>query len=353
MASRVLTTVPGKAILVGEHAAVYGAPALVAGVGLRLAAKLSATSSAGVDLDLPDLGHREQSPFDDLQREADAAREQWQSWQRGEGALPEVSPQSRPGRVVRLALAESLRAVRDRGADVPSGLRLEVRSELPLGAGLGSSAAVAVAVAAAVARLSGTLDNALIETVAGEVEKRQHGSPSGVDVAAVLRGGVLRVARGPEGLQFETLSAAASGRLDELSLLHSGSPGQSTGEVVSAVRSLRESSPAVVEGACAEIEGAETDLRTALEAGAALAPAIRRAHRALVSLGVVPEAVQRPIRWIEEAGGAAKISGAGALEGSGAGLVLAVLPEGTAAVPSPWRRFEAPLGAPGLQTSEG
>ncbi|HEY6552480.1 MAG TPA: galactokinase family protein, partial [Vicinamibacteria bacterium] len=48
---------PGKLILMGEHAVVYGRPALVAAIDLRLRVSLSPADP--VILDLPGLGHLE------------------------------------------------------------------------------------------------------------------------------------------------------------------------------------------------------------------------------------------------------------------------------------------------------
>jgi mevalonate kinase len=46
----------------------------------------------------------------------------------------------------------------------------------------------------------------------------------------------------------------------------------------------------------------------------------------LEAMGVVPQAVQASIRQVESAGGAAKVSGAGALSGTAAGCLLVYWP---------------------------
>ena len=68
---------PGKLILMGEHAAVYGRPALIAALDLRLTARLSPLPGEEVRLDLPGLGHAESTSWRDLRAYARAARERW------------------------------------------------------------------------------------------------------------------------------------------------------------------------------------------------------------------------------------------------------------------------------------
>ncbi|HEX2463443.1 MAG TPA: hypothetical protein VHR17_02385, partial [Thermoanaerobaculia bacterium] len=72
------------------------------------------------------------------------------------------------------------------------------------------------------------------------------------------------------------------------------------------------------------LEAAARRLRDALIAndGPALASAMHDAQRGWERAGVVPPAVRELARRIEARGGAAKVSGAGALAGSGAGCLV-------------------------------
>ncbi len=351
-------SVPGKAILVGEHAAVYGHPALVCGVGLRLRANLEIVEDGAgrVLLDLPSLGLRQTPSWQEVTQEGDAAREAWERWNEGGGPLPNVGADA--ARVVRLALAEARRALRGAGAENADpaaqgrSLRLEVTSELPVGSGLGSSAAVAVAIAAATAAAGGLgTPPELIRAAAGSVERRQHGSPSGVDVAAVLEGGALLI-EGGGGSELSyaplLLDQRSSRGIRALRLYNSGSPAEGTGEVVAAVRQLRSADPERVARAFDQLDTVTRDLRARLGDGGSLAPLLQAAHRALIDLGVVPDAVRRQIARLEQAGFAAKISGAGGLAGPGAGLVLVWCPPGEEP-DLDWQHIDAPLGAQGLE----
>ncbi len=60
---RVRVSAPGKTILMGEHAAVYGRPALVAAVARRVDARLRQTGGDSVRLELPEVEVSETVPW--------------------------------------------------------------------------------------------------------------------------------------------------------------------------------------------------------------------------------------------------------------------------------------------------
>ena len=63
-----------------------------------------------------------------------------------------------------------------------------------------------------------------------------------------------------------------------------------------------------------------------------LRESIRENHRLLVEIGVVPEQVSAFVREIEQAGGAAKICGAGSVVGDAAGVLLVLADEAPVAL---------------------
>lgn len=145
-------TAPGKVILFGEHAVVYGRPAIAAPVSqVRATAVVEPIDGPDVLLTAPDLGI-----------------EQWLS------AAPLDD-----------ALATPVRLLTSMAGDRSlSGFRLTVSSGIPIASGLGSGAAIAVAILRAVGSHLGLTEQLPPEVISGlayEVEKVHHGTPSGID----------------------------------------------------------------------------------------------------------------------------------------------------------------------------
>jgi len=339
----------------GEHAAVYGRPALVAAIDRRLWVEIEAASGEGVRLDLPQVGVAEELEWSEILAYTRRARDAWHEYVRKPDAASfrEVGGDD-PAHLVKVALGEAAEALDD---DRPPPVVVHVDSEIPVGSGFGSSAAAAVATVAAFLAFRG-LEPELgeVERVALEAERRQHGQPSGVDGATVLHGGLLWAERDGEGwLRAEPLDLRPDW-LRAVRVFQSGLPRESTGAVVAAVGERvaadRERLGAVID----RMEEATRELRADLGDAAVAAELIRRFEACLEELGVVPEPVRRVVRQVEARGGAAKISGAGALSGAGAGSLLVYAPE--SAEIERWEflgvldRLDLGLGAEGLRREE-
>lgn len=373
----VTVSTPGKLILMGEHAVVYGRPALVAAIDLRLRATFSvppAPPAASrplakivetveiVEVDLPGLAHRVTLSWGEVLAYARAARDGWTAY----AARPDVAGflelrGDDPAHIVKAALGEVAAALGEEAGGAP-GLCLRLDSELPIGAGFGSSAAAAVAVVAGYAawRGRGDLDRDTIARLALEAERRQHGLPSGVDTTTSLHGGLLWARRlhQPQGgaLACERL-AADSPLLGRLRVYHTGTPPEATGAVVAAVRTRRDRDPAAHERLFDRMEAATRGLRAELAAAAErperVTDLIREHQACLEALGVVPAPVRALVRQVEAAGGAAKVSGAGSLAGPGAGSLLVYHPDSEAALAweflRPFAHLPVHLGAAGFR----
>jgi mevalonate kinase len=269
----------GKIILLGEHAVVYGYPALAAALdrGVRVDA---VPTPAGGTL-------RVEIPAWNLKIHADDDG----SFAQGLSAIAETVEIGRPA------------------------LTLIGDAQIPPGAGLGASAAFAVAIARALLGYAKKpADVQAVTAAASASERLMHGRPSGVDVALAIAGGI-GVFRKSAGLQ-----PFACGPLRVI-VGPSGSP-RSTAAMVARVATA-------ISGAGEDARlhelGALTDAGTvALKAGKLdeLGAAMERAHALLAGLGVSTPLLDGLCELARKNGAyGAKLTGAG-----GGGAVIAIAP---------------------------
>lgn len=270
---------PGKIILLGEHAVVYGRPALAVPVRqVRACARVEPAESGppgGVLLVSPDLA--------------------LSSW------LAEL-PGDHPLAAITAATLAALAVT----AFPP--IQVAISSTIPVAAGLGSSAAVSVAVARALAAyFGGSLEDGRISALAFDVEGLHHGTPSGIDntVVAFDRPVFFRRGESPEPLSI--------GGLFHFLIGDTGITAP-TAEAVGKVRRRWQADPAALETAFDGIAGLVLDARQALVLGdvARLGTDLRRNHALLKGLDVSSKELDRLVEAADVAGAlGAKMSGGG------------------------------------------
>ncbi|MEN8375862.1 MAG: hypothetical protein ABFS34_10480 [Gemmatimonadota bacterium] len=346
---------PGKLILMGEHAVVYGEPALVATLGLFIEVRVERSGSGSrVVLELPRLSHTETTDWRSLLGVAEEARRRWEAFAADPARVAFASPHH-DACLARVALGEVARWAEE----LPPAL-VRVEGNLPSGSGFGSSAALAIGllVACREAFALGTSDEEL-EAAALDVERRQHGLPSGVDGATILRGGVVWAERDAEGALVANEMNVDAGHLSRFSVYHTGRPEQSTGQIVAHVRDRIEREGAHARARLARMGAATREFRRVIESAGGSHDVVRlmRGYQAdLQALGVVPTRVSELVEEVEELGGAAKISGAGALAQAGpadAGAGSLLVYHEDPSVIADWaaagaQRVDAVLGVPGV-----
>jgi len=272
---------PGKVILFGEHAVVYGQPAIAAPVTqVRAWARVSDGEQPGVYISSPDLDE-----------------EHWLYESNSDDALAAAT------RIVQQAAQlHSLPA-----------LHIRVHSEIPIASGLGSGAATAAALIRALAQHLGRFDLASPEKVAQltyEVEKIHHGTPSGIDNTVVaLEQAVFFVRQKPHNL-IEPISVPGLLTL----LVADTGVRSSTREVVTDVRRRWKADPAQFEAlfsACGRIARAA---RRALEAAdpGDVGRLMNENQLLLQAMTVSSPELERLVSAAADAGAlGAKLSGAG------------------------------------------
>jgi len=350
-----VASAPGKLILLGEHAAVYQYPAVTTTIGLRVDVtfdRAATTDGGDFDIELPDLGVSLRSNEETLRQSAHEARREWSVW--ASNPQSETFPRmggSGADQLVRIACGETLEALAKQSLRVAG--RLTVRSKIPVGAGFGSSAATATAVIAVLLAAAGVHSVVeQVEPIALEVERRQHGRPSGVDHNTVLRGGTLLARSGEVGSRsYEEIDADVEA-LADLRVFDTGTPAASTGEVVAAVSELRREKPEEIDRVLGEMGSlVEASVDALRPGGQGIAPLFGAYEACLEAIGVVPEPVQVAIRSVEATGGAAKISGAGCHTGSEAGCLLVSAGEEIPTELSSYSELDVALGVAGLEVT--
>ena len=274
-------TAPGKVILFGEHAVVYGRPALAAPVThLRARAVVAPTGRSDVSLIAPDLGRT---------------------------LHLSTATANNPLAATIHAVAEYL------GRSLAAGYDLTVSSAIPIASGLGSGAAIAVAVIRALALYAGPaggLPREVVSQLAYEVERLHHGTPSGIDNTVIAYEQPVYFMRREGGNLIEPFAPARPLRL----LIGDTGVRSATRDVVGDVRRQWQADPARFEAifdGCSRVADAG---RAALAAGdlAAVGRLMDENHEWLMRMTVSSPPLDALVAAARRAGAlGAKLSGAG------------------------------------------
>jgi mevalonate kinase len=298
---------PGKLILSGEHAVVYGRPALAMAID-RCATSIITPGPVvdTVSFDLVDLQSSDSFTMRALADLKQRVLKNYHMFLNGELGIREVL--HKPIELFEFAFITILDGLH---LKLPEGLNIRTQSNIPIGCGMGSSAATVLSVLRAIGhyfRVEFRPDWYMKYSL--EAEKLQHGHPSGVDTYISLHGGCALFRDG------EAKSVPLP-RM-RMHLVQTGVPVSTTGECVVAVRDGFKNDVIWNDFEAATL-AVEEGLRR--NSRADVIRAVRENHRLLCRIGVVPQRVQEFIADVETRGGAAKICGAGSVEGTAGGIV--------------------------------
>lgn len=274
---KIKVSAPGKIILSGEHAVVYGKPAILTTIGKRVFLQ---------------IGLRPKSL--------------------------EITPKNIPQDYVLRSFNLLKKLTGYKG-----GLKLNIKTQVPIGCGLGSSASFVSSLAAGLMALLGKpFDQKAINEAAYQMEILQHGSPSGGDNTIVTYGGFLWFRKEAENLKcFSQITAKR--KLPKLILLDSGKPLESTKEMVLGLRERYKRNKSKYQLLFNETEKVTKAILGWLlkENNEDFALLLRKNERLLEKMGVVSPSARKLVRKIEAVGGSAKISGAGGIK-KGSGILI-------------------------------
>ena len=323
-------TAPGKIILLGEHAVVYGRPALAAAIDRHVSVALDEGTGparwGSVTTLGPGGGNKETQP----------------------AVVPPSTPApALSGDTHPLINDPRLDLALVRAAELfdvaPGSFAATISADLPLGVGLGSSAALSVALVRALANWVETpLPLATICRRAFELEKIFHGFPSGIDNTVATYGGAVLFQQGREARPLDLPAPLPL-------VVALGALPRETRATVTSLRQRWEADPApydrifdgiadLVQAAEDALQGADYDrLGTLMNANQAL----------LTHLGVSTEELDRMVACAHRHGAlGAKLTG-----GGGGGAVICLCPTGRerlvdAFVTAGWHAFATDLAIP-------
>lgn len=270
---------PGKVILFGEHAVVYGQPAIAIPIN-----KINTTARVFPNPDVQQNLIHIQAP--DIQLNTDLSK------------LPDDHP---------IACAVQL-AIKSAQVDRVPALTLQITSTIPMSAGMGSSAATSIAIIRALTDFLGhPLPADEISQLAFEVEKLQHGTPSGIDNTVIAHDKPIFYGQN-EPIQFLLVEEPTHW------IIADSGEKTPTFETVSSVRERFNSDPETYQEIFEKIGKITHDARRSLIKGEVnqLGSLMNENHQLLKSIGVSSPKLDDLISTAKGAGAAgAKLSGGG------------------------------------------
>lgn len=226
----VTVSAPAKAILLGEHAAAYGRPALAVALDLRSYISVSKRKDNKILINAPEFKIQ-----DYLLDEGEYSQES--------SALSLIS--------------ETIRKTQEHIRD-DSGLDIHITTEIPIASGLGSSASIASAMILAIASESKfKLEKQEIANLAWQCEHIIHSKSSGVDPFTVIFGGLCLYQKG--GVKTLNVSDYPT-----IVIAHSGLT-SNTGEIVERVDQTKKGEPELFEDLLNIVENIVTNGKESVE----------------------------------------------------------------------------------------
>ncbi|MBY7649959.1 MAG: GHMP kinase [Candidatus Liberibacter europaeus] len=193
------------------------------------------------------------------------------------------------------------------------GISISINSTIPIGSGFGSSAAMISALSLVLRKITKKPFKNKKELISETryIERLQHGKSGLIDSTTVVEGGIMFIT--------STTITKHENLAGEWWAIDTGKPESSTGECVAFVDKNFSNSSIWNEFNSVTNHLIENIKKNNISK---IYDYISINHSLLQSIGVVPPLISQFIRSIEKMGGSAKVSGAGSIKGTKAGLVL-------------------------------
>lgn len=289
---------PGKAILFGEHAVVFGKPAIAVAVKRHTHITITPRTDQKIYVEAAGLGV---TGYLDLEEEAiNTPTTKFET-----GLLKYV--------------LKALKTIQEKTKNRISSLYVAVKIDMPVGSGLGSSAAVTVATLAAAARYYGlelTLEE--VAKLSHQVELEVQGAASPIDTILSTYGGAIYLSPDAESVVKLPIDM-------DLPLVIGHTRRESnTGKLVLGVRRRRDKYPQIIDPVLESIAEVTEEARSVLQEGdkERLGELMNINQGLLDALGVNTDGLSLMVYLARENGAlGSKITGAG-----GGGSIIAYCP---------------------------
>jgi len=232
----VTASAPGKVHLIGEHAVVYGEPAIITAIGKRTYVEATKSEKCRYldsrwDVDTVFTVEEAFSCLKEVENLWNSCAEKKNFTELFEFIKKDKWLNHRKS-FIALALKH---------LGIKEGVTIKINSDVPVGSGLGSSSSLAVAATKAIAELfNKKLSLEQVNDIAFEMEKVIHGTPSGGDNSTCCFGGLIWFKKMQPKNEIKPLGKEVPHKLENFILVYTGIPEKTTGELVQMVRDLEE-----------------------------------------------------------------------------------------------------------------
>jgi len=316
---RALVSAPGKLHLLGEHTVVHERSAIITAVDKRCFVEISSKKGKRIRITSENFKKEVVVSFTEILTRFEKAQKKYEAYTQTNDIALLKSITKGPYGYALLIIGQYINYFKLNSIE---SFDLKINSQIPIGSGMGSSGALAVSIIGALCLFTNQkFDKEIINKIAYLCEQKKHGNPSGGDNTVSCFGGLIWYKKGEK---LKPLNIKISKNIAQnFYIANTGKPAETTGEMVSRVKSLLQKDQVTTQSIFDDQEKLVKNLLVVLKKGNAdqIQKIIKQGEGNLEKLGVVSIFVQKIIRDIESSNGAAKICGGGGIK-KGTGIIL-------------------------------